>query len=171
MSNMRVLVISDSHGDDRMLNRIVEQTDCDHVIHCGDFCTDTDRLPDRSLTVVRGNCDWELVPEEKIWEGAGRRFFVTHGHRYQVNTSLLSVKYKGKEVEADIVCFGHSHFPLCEQSGNMLFLNPGSITAPRGFPEPTYAVVELKSNDDIRVTYYTPNGKVVSRLGGSYSLA
>ncbi|SMO36671.1 metallophosphoesterase family protein [Melghirimyces algeriensis] len=165
---MRVLVVSDSHGDGKSLHSVVDQAQADHVIHCGDFCTRRDQLPKCSLTVVRGNCDWEDVPEEDWWDVNEHRFFVTHGHRYQVRSSLLPVQYRSEEIEATIACFGHTHFPVCEQVGNVLLINPGSLVDPRGFPRPSYAVVEMGAERKLSVTFYTPEGETIPERGGVF---
>ncbi|MDR6226466.1 metallophosphoesterase family protein [Desmospora profundinema] len=165
---MRILIVSDSHGEEKLLHRIVEREGADHVIHCGDFCTDRDRLPRTSLTVVRGNCDWEPVPEEEYWDGGKWRFLVVHGHLHQVKTSLLPVRYRAEELGARIACFGHSHYPLCEQLGDVLLINPGSITQPRGFAHPTFAVLETESESRVRVSYFTPDGAAVPERGGIF---
>lgn len=167
---MRILIVSDSHGEEHLLKRIVEREMADHVIHCGDFCTDQSQLPSVSMTVVRGNCDWERVPEEQQWDGGGYRFLVVHGHRHHVNTSLLSLRYRAEEVGASIACFGHSHYPLCERSGDVLLINPGSITQPRGYPVPSYAVLEYVDENRLRVQYYTPAGDAVTERGGTFAL-
>lgn len=142
----------------------------DHVIHCGDFCTSVEALPDVSMTVVQGNCDWEDVPKEAVWEAAGLRIYVTHGHRYQVKTSLLPIRYRAEEVDAHIACFGHSHIPVCEQANGRLFINPGSIAYPRGFRVPTYAVLETDVNGKVHVTYCKTSGEAIEELGGSFVL-
>jgi putative phosphoesterase len=165
---LRILIVSDSHGEAHLLHRIVEREQADHVIHCGDFCTDREQLPQVSLTVVRGNCDWEPVSEEEVWEGDNWRFFVVHGHRHQVKTSLLPVRYRAEEQGAIIACFGHSHYPLCERSGNVLLINPGSIVQPRGFPFPTYAVLKVESKNQARVSYFTSDGRALVEPGGIF---
>jgi putative phosphoesterase len=161
---MKVLIISDSHGKTNLLSQVVKRVKADHVIHCGDFCTDEKELPSCSLTVVRGNCDWEPVPEEQVWEKEGLRFFVTHGHRYRVKTTLLPIRYRAEELGAQIACFGHSHFPFCEKAENVLLINPGSIIYPRGFLYPTYAVLEAKGNQ-LKVTYYKTDGTPIKERG------
>lgn len=168
---MRVLIVSDNHGEEHVLSQIIERETTDHIIHCGDFCTAVDSLPDRQrMTVVRGNCDFADVPDDAIWEGGGYRFFVTHGHRYAIKSSLLRLSYRAEEVAADIVCFGHSHYPYCNVHDGCLFINPGSVVQPRGYPLATYAMVELAAKAEVQITFYTPQGEVVSDLGGSYSL-
>jgi putative phosphoesterase len=168
---VRVLVTSDSHGNGKLLNQIVQREQADNVIHCGDFCTEQKSLPAVPLTVVRGNCDFEEVPNEAQITLAGFRFFVTHGHRYQVKSSLLPLSLLAQEHGADIVCFGHSHFPLCEQEEKKLFLNPGSIVQPRGYAVPTYIVLNLdEKSRAVDVSYFQPDGRRVTQLGGSFVL-
>lgn len=166
---MKVLIVSDSHGKGKLLTQIVKRVSADHVIHCGDFCTDKKELPNVSLTVVRGNCDWERVPEEQTWEIRGLRFFVTHGHKYRVKTTPLPIRFRAEEVGAKIACFGHSHFPFCEQAGGVLLINPGSISYPRGFAYPTYACLELLGKK-VRVTYYKTDGQKIGERGGTFPL-
>ncbi len=168
IANMKILVISDSHGKAERLKMIVDQVAADHVIHCGDFCTKKSLLPKGSQTVVQGNCDIERLSLEEIWEAKGFRFFITHGHRYDVKTSVLPIRYRGQEVGAQIVCFGHSHVPYCEQSDGILLINPGSIAQPRGFTVPTYACLELMKKK-IKVTYYGIDGQPIQQLGGIYT--
>lgn len=167
---MRILIVSDNHGEEKVLSSVIRREVAEHVIHCGDFCTDADALPNRErMTVVRGNCDFAAVKEEEIWEGGGYRFFVTHGHRYGIKSSLTSLLYRAEEVAADIVCFGHSHTPYCSEHGGCLFVNPGSVVQPRGYTVPTYAVLETGDEGGVDITYYTPGGELVP-LGGTYSL-
>lgn len=168
---MRVLIISDNHGEERALSRVVDREETDHIIHCGDFCIAPEALPQRQrMTVVRGNCDFADVSDDALWEGGGYRFFVTHGHRYHIKSSLMNLSYRAEEVAADIVCFGHSHYPYCAVHDGCLFVNPGSIIQPRGYPIPTYAILETAADRKVHMTFYTPQGEVVDELGGSYTL-
>jgi predicted phosphodiesterase len=48
-----------------------------------------------------------------------------------------------QDVEADVVCAGHTHFPYVLQVGDKLVLNPGSLGQPRdGDPRGSYALIE-----------------------------
>lgn len=167
---MKVLITSDSHGKKDLLNQIIERENPDHTIHCGDFCTDITDLPDVPLTVVRGNCDWERVPEEDTWDIDGLRFYVTHGHLFRIQQSALPLKYRAEEKDAQIVCFGHSHFPVCDQVENRLYINPGSIKQARGFAYPTYAVVTIEEKQPIKVTYHQVDGTMITERGGVFHL-
>src|SRR4051812_28160383 len=96
----KVLIVSDSHGLTKELEIIRERhlNEVDLMIHCGD----SELLPDNQaisgyLTVM-GNCDFGGgYPLETTAEAGGRKFFITHGHRYSVKSSLMSLKYKALE--------------------------------------------------------------------------
>ena len=76
---------------------------------------------------VRGNCDIDKAfPDEVDFDLDGVTVFVTHGHLFNVKTSILSLSYRAKEVGAQIACFGHSHILGAEMIDDVLFLNPGA---------------------------------------------
>lgn len=131
----KVLVVSDNHGDREILEKIVDtwHDRVDLMIHCGDSeIPATDPLM-QNFTRVAGNNDWRLgyQADQEVLVG-GQRFFITHGHHYQVNFSMTPLMLKGEAANADVVCFGHTHqlFAACERG--MLLVNPGSISLPRG---------------------------------------
>ena len=166
----KVLVVSDSHGLTKELNILRERhsEDVDLMIHCGDSeLTPTDEAISGYLTVM-GNCDFGGgYPMETMAEAAGRKFFITHGHRYSVKTSLMNLKYKAQEVNADIVCFGHSHVLGAEVIDGTLFLNPGSIRLPRERLEKTYIILDLQS-DKIMMSVYEANGHEITDLAREF---
>jgi putative phosphoesterase len=48
-----------------------------------------------------------------------------------------------QNVEADVICVGHTHIPYVLEVGNKLVINPGSVGQPRdGDPRASYAVIE-----------------------------
>ncbi len=48
-----------------------------------------------------------------------------------------------ENVEADVVCVGHSHLPFALEVGDKLVINPGSLGLPRdGDPRASYAVID-----------------------------
>jgi len=154
-----VLIVSDSHGLTKELGMLRERhlQDVDLMIHCGD----SELMPDHpsvfGFLTVMGNCDIGGYPLETITEAAGRRIFITHGHKYSVKTSLMSLKYKAIQMEADIVCFGHSHILGAELIGGILFLNPGSIRLPRERFEKTYLILEILE-EKIRMQVFDLSG-------------
>lgn len=148
---MQILIMSDTHGDKSIISKVkAYYPDADLFIHCGDSEL---AYGDEALTdfyYVRGNCDFHAqFAEEQILEAENRIIYVTHGHLYNVKSTLMPLSYRAQEVNASIVCFGHSHLLGAEKIGNTLFLNPGSLTVPRGRKEKTFIVVELDGNDVI----------------------
>lgn len=144
----KVLIVSDSHGWKDELQFIKSKhSDAVVMIHCGDseLMVDDDAI--KGFVTVRGNCDYERgFPEDTVVDVADRKIFVTHGHHYNVKSSLMSLSYRAKEHNAEIVCFGHSHFLGIEVVDGILFINPGSIRLPRGRPERTYVILDLKED-------------------------
>lgn len=148
----KVLIVSDSHGSTELLEGIekLHGNDVELMIHCGDSELDEDAAAIKNFKSVKGNCDfYGNFPEDDMHVINGVNILVTHGHLYSVKTTLGNLFYKAKELQADIVCFGHSHILGAEMVDDVLFINPGSIRLPRGRAERTYAILEL---DDKKAT-------------------
>lgn len=142
---MRILVVSDTHGDARSLWRAIEaQPTARVVIHLGDGAREAEdisrRYPDREVYLVRGNCDLGAADlpfcREEIL--GGRRIFLTHGHLYEVKMGLLRLDYAARERRADLVLFGHTHQPMTRYEDGLYWMNPGSLSHTG-----TYGVVDL----------------------------
>lgn len=143
---MKVLFVSDSHGLTKELEKIVEkhQNEVQVFIHCGDSELAPDHPALENYVVVGGNCDFDEQFSGDIVKKVGdKTIFITHGHKYSVKSNLMKIAYKAREVDADIVCFGHSHYLGAEMDRGILFINPGSIRLPRGRMEKTYVIVDI----------------------------
>ena len=78
---MRILVLSDSHGNVDNMARAVELTAPDRVLHLGDCQRDLTalraRFPALPMEGVPGNCDWGSCDQpERLLEIGGVRIFV-----------------------------------------------------------------------------------------------
>jgi uncharacterized protein len=167
----KVLVVSDSHGLTKELEVIRERhlAEVDLMIHCGDSQLMEDNKAMTGYLTVMGNCDFSGYPLETITEIAGRKIFITHGHRYSVKTSMLNLGYKAEEVKADIVCFGHSHVLGAEVIEGKLFLNPGSIRMPRERLEKTYVILNLL-DEKIMMSVFELGGQEINELAREFVL-
>jgi predicted phosphodiesterase len=59
-----------------------------------------------------------------------------------------------QNVDADVVCVGHTHHPYVLEVGEKLVINPGSVGQPRdGDPRAAYAIIEDYRVDLKRVEY------------------
>lgn len=128
---MRVGLISDTHNLVRP-EALDALRGCAHIIHAGDICRH-DMLdilaPLAPLTVVRGNND--------VGEGVAR---IPEHARIELGGATLHVVHDIADVPKqldgiDVVVTGHSHKPLIERRGSVLFVNPGSA-GPRRFRLP-----------------------------------
>ena len=81
----------------------------------------------------------------------------------------MNLKYKAQEVNADIVCFGHSHVLGAEVIEGTLFLNPGSIRLPRERLEKTYVILDLQ-DDIIKMLVFEVNGRQIPELAREFLL-
>ena len=144
---MKILVLSDSHREENYLLSAVQREKPDAIIHLGDHASDAlaiereyPRLP---LCTVRGNCDRDAadVQEEAVLAWEGVKIFATHGHRYHVKSSLLALYYTAVQKGVQVVLFGHTHIPYCEESDGMWMLNPGAC----GRLFPSYGIIEIKN--------------------------
>jgi len=156
---MKILIVSDSHGKWQVLQQIVERECPQVVFHLGDYLGDAQKLslacPDVEIVAVPGNCDGWFINQETddILSYEGVRFFLTHGHGYQVKSGAGAVIMAGRAAGADVILYGHTHQAVLEQLGDGSWLvNPG--TAGGVYQPASYAVawvdagtvrIELKS--------------------------
>ena len=142
---MKLLVLSDSHGDVDVMENAALQVRPDLLLHLGDHYADMERLQERlpqlSCIGVRGNCDRPGPPESRLLKLEGKRILLTHGHLQDVKYELDRLYFFGMKNEADLVLFGHSHRVCRREEAGMQLLNPGSIG--QGWP-PSYAIVQLE---------------------------
>lgn len=166
----KVLVISDSHGLTNELIRIKEKhkDEVNLLLHCGDSELSANDPALDGFIVVRGNCDFdEKFPEDSVQTVGDTNIMITHGHRYQVKSTLTSLSYRAQELDAKIVCFGHSHILGAEMLNGILFLNPGSIRLPRQRKEKTYCIIEL-IDDKIILYVYDINLGLLTELNHEF---
>ncbi|WP_062355347.1 metallophosphoesterase family protein [Bacillus kwashiorkori] len=140
---MKVLICSDSHGLTDELIQVKQRHEADFYIHCGDSELTADHKALEGYEVVSGNCDFEPNFPNQLVLNAKDRIFVTHGHLYNVKSSLLSLQYQAQEHDANIICYGHSHILGIEKINNLLFINPGSLRLPRMRKEKTYVLLHI----------------------------
>lgn len=161
---MKLLVISDIHGSLFYLKKILnifEKNNYDKILILGDELYHGPRNPlpkeynpkeaaellnryKNKIIAVRGNCDSEvdqMVLDFPItadynmilWEN--KKIFMTHGHIYNIDNSLPLEN-------GDILIYGHFHIPMIQRKEGKIFLNPGSISLPKGESLNSFGVFE-----------------------------
>ena len=149
---MRIVVMSDSHGDFAQAEKIVRKNlgHCDMFIHLGDGERDVDRLrtayPNLDIRHVKGNCDYgDESPSAAVVTAGGVRIFCTHGHRYNVKSGLDILCENARNNDCRIALFGHTHSRLETVYGGIFVLNPGSCACPRDGNKPSFGTIEIVS--------------------------
>ena len=64
--------------------------------------------------------------------------------------------YRGEEVHADMVLYGHTHVPDLSADGPRLLLNPGSLSRPRGGSVESCALI-LLNGKELNVRFVNAN--------------
>ena len=149
---MRIVVFSDTHGDGRAIDRIVEKNrEVTHFIFLGDGMREIEnavtKYPDKEFHIVSGNCDFNSTnPGTSIIELANKRIMFTHGHLYDVNFTLDKLITKALYNNAHIVCFGHIHRRVNHYRNGLYILNPSSASCPRDGKRPAYAYIDIEDS-------------------------
>lgn len=146
MTKIKLLILSDSHGDVGAMVDVVEREKPDEIIHLGDCWEDAGELgyvyPDIPMVRVPGNCDFVSgKPGRLTIAREGKTILLAHGHQWRVKSGPLLALETGREQGADIVLFGHTHEAMCRQELGMWLMNPGTVGG-RHAPA-TYGVIEL----------------------------
>lgn len=138
---MRILVVSDSHGDSCALRRAVERENgCALIIHLGDGERDTAFLHGIPLLQVKGNCDFcSELPATLCTQEGGKTILCTHGHVQMVKYGMELLRREALDKHADIALYGHTHVPVQTYEDGLYLCNPGSLH------NGDYAVLEIVS--------------------------
>ena len=143
VTNMKILVFSDSHGRLGLMLDAVEKERPRRIFFLGDNYRDGEDLaaayPDIPVDMVKGNCDFCPGPDELLVEAGGVRFLLTHGHRYHAKSGTDRLVEAGKQMGAAVVCFGHTHQALNMPERGVWLFNPG--TAGGIHNRPGYGVI------------------------------
>lgn len=151
---MRILVVSDTHGNDRDLEDLIRVVKPDKIYHLGDsenecrFLKNVSKCP---VEAVCGNCDWySHLPTSVVLEVGSHVLLLTHGHRFSCKVSYDGLLKEARRVGADYILYGHTHSPEIEKYKECTIINPGSLCYPRQFDRRgTYAVLNVDAKGEI----------------------
>ena len=92
-----------------------------------------EKVKDR-VFCVRGNCDadvdlmvlpFPVMAEYAVIPVGNKLIYATHGHN--LNAASLPAFPEG-----DILLFGHTHLPELKDVNGCMYINPGSVSLPKG---------------------------------------
>lgn len=174
-SPKRILILGDTHVGDRSnhlepaLFQAIQTEQPDQIFHTGDVCNAQviDQLETVAPTVaVQGNRDWFLgfkLPKDFQLSIHGVKITLAHGHfsiwhwfwnyvhlfltRKIHDHTFFQRKLAQTYPDADIIIYGHLHYPHDEVMLGKRFLNPGV-----GYPEwrnnfrPAYIILTINKD-------------------------
>lgn len=176
---MKILVASDIHGSLKYCRKLVEcynNEQCEKLVLLGDILYHGPRndLPEEynpkgviallndmcnEILAVRGNCeaevddmvlDFNVLAEYALIYVKGKMVFLTHGHKF--NPQNLPKLKKG-----DILFNGHTHVSKIEEIGDILYVNPGSVSIPKENTPRGYMILE-----DDKITHKDLDGNILT---------
>ena len=133
----RIIALSDTHlEDERLPEAIVALSKkADIIVHCGDFTSARTHAAFEDLgrlEAVHGNSDCQqlkkLLPERRVIEVEGIRIGLVHMASH--GSDLVGAEMMAREMNVQVLVFGHIHRPIIERGGHLLVC-PGSTTLPR----------------------------------------
>ena len=151
---MKIIVVSDTHKKNDNYFKVLQMHKPDMVIHCGDAEGSEYALTEAAdcpVQIVLGNNDFfSDLPREIEVNVGPYKVWVTHGHNYYVSMGNENIKREAIARGADIVMYGHTHYPEIVEDGNMTIINPGSLTFPRQpGHKSSYIVAETDENGEV----------------------
>jgi putative phosphoesterase len=168
MEDKKLLVLSDTHGDITSLKAVLNWAK-DHIppndtiqaaAFLGDGLSDLQYAADAAgfytdWKLVCGNNDYGIsMPETLTFDFAEHRFFMCHGHRYNLYSGYHTITMAAKNSGADTALYGHSHIPYIKLMNGITLINPGSVGRPRSRVGATFAVIECPENSPINIKFY-----------------
>lgn len=132
MADMKLLVLSDSHGRTGKLKNIIdENSDADMIIYLGDGERDFEAAVSNTNTEhiqVCGNCDRMSMEQVTIIrEFAGVKFYITHGFEQGVKYGLGKIETLCSYSGCSVALFGHTHRQHLSENCGVTLFNPGAV--------------------------------------------
>jgi putative phosphoesterase len=176
MDGKKLLVFSDTHGSIAALKNVFEwaktqlppEGNLCSAVFLGDGISDLRRAADATgfycdWKLINGNNDYEhSMPESAVFDFGDYCFFMSHGHRHGLYGGYHSLIAAGRNNNAQVVLFGHTHVPFYKVVDGIILLNPGSVGRPRSRTGASFAVVECVPGEQLKVEFMGigNNGKI-----------
>lgn len=161
---MKIIVFSDTHGDELSLNQMLEYEKSWDDIYClGDSGFSKAYLTSKEIKSVKGNYPFSPNhPYHIRTRIASWLFLFTHGHLYGVKMGLSKLLRQANKDGVQVCGFGHTHRLYLKKKGQVIFFNPGALSVSRSFPFPSYARITL-DKEKIQIDLINHQDKTIIR--------
>ena len=146
----RIAVFADTHNMFSRLPLALERLGkVDMLFHLGDFAIDAERisseLGDVPYFVVKGNNDsGSAYSKMRVEQVENAWILLVHGDAFYTIGQMAD---RARDHRCAAVLFGHTHEPLLRADGEVLIINPGSLSLPRAGSRPSCALLEVEGKD------------------------
>lgn len=138
---MKIIIISDIHGNRKNLDYVLQNYDADYYYDCGD--SELLKYQLKEFDSVLGNCDYDYYPDYRIVKiNEHLSIFITHGHLYSLEEMIFLAKQKG----CNVIAHGHSHIMKHEIIDGIHIINPGSLSKPRNSKFKSFCVINYNKD-------------------------
>lgn len=148
---MKVVIFSDVHGHKEIMERIVDYNpDADYILSLGDSELPYSELQKHDIICVKGNYPFDAGHVyDYVLEIAGKKIFMTHGHKHKVRQGEDILIKKAIEEEFDIILYGHTHIASVNYKSGKWIFNPGSCYRSRNSMVESYLILEIEEGKEI----------------------
>ncbi len=87
-----------------------------------------------------------MMPHSLVLTANGQQLLFVHGHIEGVDFGYNKLGLDAKLKGIHIAIHGHTHVPAFEQRGDFTFINPGSISRPRGGSPASFAILTVEKS-------------------------
>ena len=170
---MKIGVLSDTHGSLTYVNKALDiLSDCDFLLHGGDILYHGPRndLPDgynpkevisklnsvNNILFAKGNCDADvdqmvlnhpIQTPYLLTQFQDIKILLNHGY----TDSKQNIVQTAKDMNIDILIFGHTHIKEFTLDDNLIILNPGSTSIPKDGSHSVATIEINKIDGDIKI--------------------
>jgi len=148
---MNILVLSDNHGNRKIIKDILNIEQYDIAIHAGDHMLDDEFMQKHFQYYVSGNNDYSTTNLEQIIDINNTKILLAHGHQSKGLFSRKGISQKmadyAKLKGCNIVVHGHSHVPKIENIDGISVFCPGALAYPRTVAGKTYGIIKIEGTD------------------------
>ena len=152
---MKILILSDNHGDMDIVDKILKNEKHDLSIHLGDSQSSESTIRNKFNYYVEGNNDFWYSQTEESFEIEGLRFFILHGHTRGISNFSITKPLEKifNETNADVILYGHTHEYKVVELQDKIAMCPGSLRYSRGPEGIGYCIMDIEQGNVKNITF------------------
>lgn len=130
---MKIIVVSDTHGNVYNLRQVLTKyDDAEKIIFLGDGERDFEyvksEIAGRELIMVKGNCDFGSdLNTVELLRINDNLVLCMHGHTKSVKYGNEMLIEEARTLGAKLVLYGHTHEQYTDYNDGLYIMNPGSL--------------------------------------------